>query len=74
MSHICLNIVPIRSFDAAFLTLSSGTSFHSAMTKSLVVISVGRKLLQKFCSVIFIGPLCFVTLMSSVNHVIIIND
>ena len=48
MNHIYLNIVPIRSFDTAFLTLSSGTSFISAMTKPVVVISVGRKLLQKF--------------------------
>jgi len=44
------------------------------MTKPVVVISVGRKLLQKFFNVIFIGPLFFVTLMSIVNHVIVVND
>ena len=44
------------------------------MTKPVEVILVGRKLLQKFCNVIFIGPLYFVTLMSIVNHVIVVND
>jgi len=44
------------------------------MTKPVVVISVGRKLLQKFCSVFFIGPHCFAMLMFIVNLVIIVND
>ena len=35
---------------------------------------IGRKLLQKFCSVISIGPLCFVMLMPTVNLVIVVND
>jgi len=74
MNHICLNTIPNRSIDAAFLTLSSGKSFHSTMTKPVMVISVGRKLLQKFYSMIFIGPLCFMTLMSSANLVIVVND
>ena len=39
------------------------------MTKPVEVILVGRKLLQKFCNVVFICPLYFVTLMSTVNHV-----
>ena len=36
-----------------------GAFFHFAMTKPVKVILVGRKLLQKFCNVIFIGPHCF---------------
>jgi len=35
-----------------------GNIFHSVMPKHVVVILVVRKLLQKFCSVIFIGPHC----------------
>jgi len=64
MNHTCSSTVLIRSFDAAFLTQNLETSFHFAMTKPVEVISVGRKLLQKFCNVIFIDPLCFMTLMS----------
>ena len=44
------------------------------MTKPVEVILMGRKLLQKFSNVIFIGPLYFVTLMSTVNYVIVVND
>jgi len=66
MNHTCSNTVLIRSFDATFLTQNLRTSFHCAMTKPVLVISVGRKLLQKFCNVIFIGPLYFMTLMFTV--------
>ena len=44
------------------------------MTKPVKAILVGRKLLQKFCNVIFIGLLYFVTLMSTVNYVIVVKD
>ena len=44
------------------------------MTKPVEVILVGRKLLQKFYNVIFVGPLHFMMLMSTVNLVIIVND
>jgi len=44
------------------------------MTKPVVVISVGRKLQQNFCSVVSITPFYFVMLMSTINHVIIVND
>ena len=74
MNHIYLSTIPIRSFDVAFLTLSLGTFFHFVMTMPVMIISVGRKLLQKFCSVIFICPLYFVMLLSTVNLVIVVND
>jgi len=74
MNHICSNTILIRSFNIAFLMRSLGTSFHSSMTKHVVVILVGRKLLQKFCSVVFIFPHCFAMLMSLVNLVIVVNN
>jgi len=74
MNHICLNTILIKSFDVAFLILSSGISFRSAMTKCVVVISVERRLLQKFCNVIFSGPLCFMTLISAFNPMIVVKD
>jgi len=74
MNHTCSNIVLIRLLDVVFLTQNLGTSFHFAMTKPVVVISVGRKLLQKFCNVIFIGQLYFVTLVSTANLVIVVKE
>jgi len=74
MNHTCSNVVLIRSFDAVILTQNLRTSFYFAMTKPVVVILVGRKLLQKFCNMIFISPLCFMTLMTTVNLVIVVND
>jgi len=74
MNHTCSNTILNRSFDAAFLNQNLGTSFHFAMTKPVVVISVERKLMRKFCNVIFISLLYFVTLISLTNFVIVIND
>jgi len=68
-----LNTVLIRSFNAEFLTLSSGISFHSIMTKHVVVISVEENCCKNFV-VWFLLPLCFMTLMSTTNLVIVVND
>jgi len=58
MNDSCSNTVLIRSLNAVFFTKNFRTSFHFAMTKLVVVNSVGRKMLWKFYNVIFIGPLC----------------
>jgi len=54
-NNVCLNTVLVRSFNVVFLTLSSGTSFHFVITKPVVVISVGKRLLQKFAVWFLLG-------------------
>jgi len=64
--------IMIRSFDVACLTLSSGTFFHSVMTKPVMVILVKRRLLQNF-TVWFYWPTLFHD-AHVVNPVIVVND